>query len=79
MSEKTNRSESCNRFHKSEAMTDPNIELVLKNPITTHAMLNLLIEQGVKLSKPVNDLTHSERVEVIRQIMRDLESREAMQ
>jgi hypothetical protein len=55
------------------------IKQVLENPITTHALLELLIQQGVKLSVDHNKLTHQERVLILKNIIAELEAREALQ
>lgn len=52
-------------------------ERVLQMPTTTHAMLEMLInDHGVELSVENKNLTHEERVKIIREIMAAAERRE---
>lgn len=55
------------------------LEKVLKNPITTHALVELMLERGIKVSVENNKLTHDERVKLVRFIYEELEKRELWQ
>lgn len=54
------------------------LEKVIEHPITSHALLEMLIEDGVKISVDPKTLTFSERKAVLRNILAELEKREAL-
>lgn len=56
------------------------IRRVLQHEVAAHAMLALLIsDYGCEISVPNDDLTHAERVEILKEIILNIEMKETEQ
>lgn len=63
----------------SEELLPKELEEVLKNPVTSHALLSMIIEDGVKMNIDLSKLTHKDRSQIIRKIYHELGKREELQ
>lgn len=62
-----------------EYLGDKIMEKVIDNPVTAHALLEMLIDDGVKINVDLKMLTHQDRKTILIQIIKTLRQRENQQ